>query len=82
MDDCDTKYYGPGCSRECQCDLEREICDNVDGSCYDKQAYTFQVNLLINLYTFKFKYFNAQEQLKENLALLIYHCFVGRKWMS
>lgn len=73
MDDCKMGKYGPGCSKKCSCDEETEICDNMDGQCYTKSSYIFVIDLLINRYTFN--YLNAKEDLKENLALLIYNCF-------
>ena len=73
MTDCPTDMYGPQCSLPCQCDQTYEFCDNIHGQCYSQSEFTFIANLHTNRYTFNY-FMSAQEELKENIALLAWNC--------
>ena len=77
MDDCSMSKYGPSCAHKCGCN-STDLCHNLDGSCYPKDDYVFNLNLLFNCYALQSQRFVAlKEKLKENTALLVWNCLKG-----
>lgn len=69
--DCAWSNFGPKCQETCSCE-NGQLCNNVDGSCFNATKYSFDIHLLVSADIFSVT--KARDYLKKNVAHLMFLC--------
>lgn len=69
--DCPLDRYGNHCLQQCTCDSRTELCNNLNGNCYERESHVTTINLVIDSLDFR----KEQYAFQENLEIILSKCF-------
>lgn len=70
-EDCPADRFGDRCERKCTCDDHSQLCNNVNGNCYDRESHVISLNFLRDPVEFR----QHEYLFREQFEILLSQCF-------